>query len=163
MKKHLQFIMLTTGLLLLVLWAVGSLSLSIKDVSTDVRKQALNVEGRRLLFLMKQHLDQEYERTGRYPTSLGPETMKTERYGSGFITPLAKLSADTSADAQLTNAITWWGVKDYQTQAAEICPDCVMTEHSYKLLTVGNLDEDPDLDVWVQSSADKSPVHMKKD
>lgn len=149
MAHHLKTIALAAGLLLIALIGLGYLNNGISTVSEEVKKGSLSVEARQLLFSIKQVLDQNFEKRGHFPDDLGPVPIRTLRYGAGFLSVEGKT--------------LWWGVADMQHQISEFCPDCRLGPMDYKMIAIGNIDADPDLDVWVQSSTDKHPVHIRAD
>ncbi|MES2527374.1 MAG: hypothetical protein V4598_09810 [Bdellovibrionota bacterium] len=50
-----------------------------------------------------------------------------------------------------------WGMKK------EICPDCEVTELSYKIVIHGNIDADPFIDAWTVESPDGKVTNVQDD
>lgn len=142
MVLKLKALGLTLGLLFIMflgLWWIGE---TVGGLTASTRKNTLTLEGRRLLYQMQQRLINEGE-AGECP-------MITVRYGAGYF-------------KGQKNESVWWGIPEYEAAAREICPDCAVTPEKFKIITVGNIDQDPDLDVWIQSSDQIHPVHFRKD
>lgn len=150
MNEKLKALSVGMGLILLiaaVLWYVGR---AVHDVSETSAKSALSLEGRRLLYQMQQKLKENFENNGSFVGPIGNSPMKTERYGAGFL----------KADGEVA---VWWGETAYKQYVQELCPDCRVEKEKYKLIAIGNADEDSALDVWIQTSDSFNPAHLKVD
>ncbi len=61
------------------------------------------------------------------------------------------------------DGIYQYGTAESSEIVKKLCPDCHMNLKSFKLAIFANLDEDPDLDVFLISSEDKKVEIYRKD
>lgn len=129
------------GIILLSLWWIGE---GVSAVSDSAAKQALNLEGRRLLYQMRLRLNVNKEETGTFEGDVGSSPMKTSFFGAG-------------------TKDFWWGLPEYQKQVAQFCPDCGLEKDRFKIVTIGNIDQDAELDVWIQTQDEAEARQINSD
>lgn len=153
MKKHLKFIALFTVLMAAALGFMAYLGQGASVVGDHVLKSSLSTEARILLTAMRTELDLHKSRKGYWPERLtlaDTNGVTVQRYAAGVVNPGYEIKL-------------WWGDPMLQGKAMEICPDCRVTKNGYKLIALGNLDDDPDLDVWYITNEMAKPEQMRAD
>lgn len=152
-KQSAKFLALFAVLMAASLGLIGYLGLGVRGVGDQVRKTSLATEARILLLAMRSELDARHQRHAVYPARLtlnDTNGVTRERYSAGVV--------NSTGDV-----VIWWGDPGLKEVARELCPDCVLTPEGYKLIALGNVDDDPDLDVWIQRSDEDKPVHWRAD
>lgn len=155
-KARLKALGVATSLIVLILaslWWVGE---GVSAVSDSAAKQALHLEGRRLLYQMQLRLREQAQEGASGNalvfdgSRLGDSPMKTSFFGAGF----PENSSEPGG---------WWGELKYQELASKYCPDCGVKKDSFKLVAIGNIDEDPELEVWIYSSGEAEARQISSD
>lgn len=149
-KGRLKGLALATGLLTFILLVLGWIGQSVSVVSESAAKQALNLEGRRLLYQMQLRLKEHFDENGYYSAEVGDSPMRAAYFGAGF-------------SSKNGEAGVWWGVDEFQDQIAYYCPDCGVSRDHFKLVAIGNIDQDAELDVWTFSSQDTEARQINSD
>lgn len=153
MKNHLKFIALFSVLMALALGFMAYLGRGASVVGDTVLKSSLSTEARILLIAMKGELEARKARQGYWPERLtlaDTNGVTVQKYSAGVINPGYEIKL-------------WWGDPAMQGRAVEICPDCRLRKDGYKLIALGNLDDDPDLDVWFITETMEKPEQMRAD
>lgn len=153
MKQHLKFIALFAVLMAGALGVVAYLGRGARSVGDQVMKTSMGTEARILLIAMRTELDVRRARAGRFPARLTLDDtngVTRQRYSAGVVNP------DDEIDL-------WWGEPELREAARALCPDCRINEDGYKLIALGNLDEDPDLDVWIITNTMDKPERIRAD
>lgn len=157
--RTLKLVFFTSGIVTLVLLGLGFLAGQIGEITEGYQKNAMTAEGQMLLAVIKVQVQANETEYGVLSSDIGTQQTENPRYAAGFVEATPVLP---EWPPMIRPSRHWWGSPESLQMARQACPDCLVSGESYKAIAIGNIDSDPEMDVWILRKGEKAE-HLFKD